>query len=115
MIRYKFFKIYSIKANESDDYLCYFEEKKAKVTFCLDDVQPVLCNDGELGHERLDPLLRGVGQQAQHLGRGRLQPALAADARGALVQLPRLQERLVLHAPDHGTNVVRGAENTLQT
>ena len=61
--------------------LGYFAEKKAKVTFCLDDVQPVLCNDGELGHERLDPLLRGVGQQTQHFGRRRLQPALAADAR----------------------------------
>ena len=95
--------------------LGYFAEKKAKDTFCLDDVQPVLCNDGELGHERLDPLLRGVGQQTQHLGRRRLESALAADARGALVQLPRLQERLVLHTPDHGANVVRGAENTLQT
>ena len=75
----------------------------------------MLGDDGELGHERLDPLLRGVGQQTQHLGRRRLQSALAADARGALVQLPSLQERLVLHTADHGANVVRGAQNTLQT
>ena len=43
------------------------------VALRLDDVQPVLGNDGELGDHRLQPLLGGVRDQVENLLGRRLQ------------------------------------------